>query len=194
MSLEAAPDKRELRRKLRAWFKTRAGAEAGEASRRACDLLRRQPVWQNARAVLFYAPVPGEIDLWPVLEEGLRAGKVVALPRYMAATGDYEAAQIHDAARDCATGAFGITEPAARCPSYPLKRLDLALAPGVGFDAAGHRLGRGRGFYDRLLAQIAGIKCGVAHDAQLVERVPVERHDVRMNYILTPTRWLEVSE
>jgi 5-formyltetrahydrofolate cyclo-ligase len=70
----------------------------------------------------------------------------------------------------------------------------LVLAPGVGFDAAGGRLGRGRGFYDRLLAHISGIKCGVAFDPQLVERIPMERHDARMNCILTPTRWLEISE
>ena len=192
MSLERAPEKRELRRKLRALFKTMTDAEVGDASSRACALLRQQSVWKAARAVFFYAAMPGEINLSPLLEEGLRAGKIIALPRFMAETGDYAAFQIRDAARDCAPGAFGITEPTAQCASFPLKRLDLALVPGVGFDLAGRRLGRGRGFYDRLLAQFSGIKCGVAFDGQLVERIPEERHDMRMNCILTPTRWLEI--
>jgi 5-formyltetrahydrofolate cyclo-ligase len=194
MSLEPAPDKREFRLKLRALLKTLPDAERSAASLRACALLRLQPVWKSARAVLFYAPLAGEIDLSPLINEGLREGKAIALPRFMAETGAYGAFQIRDAAGDCAPGKFGISEPTARCASFPPKRLDLALAPGVGFDAAGHRLGRGRGFYDRLLAQISGIKCGVAFDQQLVERIPVERHDARMNCILTPTRWLEISE
>ncbi|MGD0813421.1 MAG: 5-formyltetrahydrofolate cyclo-ligase [Verrucomicrobiota bacterium] len=192
MSLERAPEKRELRRKLRALFKTMTDAEVGDASSRACALLRQQSVWKAARAVFFYAAMPGEINLSPLLEEGLRAGKIIALPRFMAETGDYAAFQIRDAALDCARGAFGITEPTAQCASFPLMRLDLALVPGVGFDLAGRRLGRGRGFYDRLLAQFSGIKCGVAFDGQLVERIPEERHDMRMNCILTPTRWLEI--
>jgi 5-formyltetrahydrofolate cyclo-ligase len=149
---------------------------------------------KRARAVLFYAAIAGEIDLSPVLEEGLRAGKAISLPRFVRETGAYDAFQIRDAAGDCAPGKLGISEPTAQCARFPLKRLDLVLVPGVGFDVAGCRLGRGQGFYDRLLAQISGIKCGVAFDQQLVERVPRERHDVRMNCILTPTRWLEVSE
>jgi 5-formyltetrahydrofolate cyclo-ligase len=73
-----------------------------------------------------------------------------------------------------------------------LNRLDLALVPGVGFDADGRRLGRGRGHYDRLLAQVAGTKCGVAFDEQMAPEIPVAPHDVILNRIVTPTRWLEV--
>jgi 5-formyltetrahydrofolate cyclo-ligase len=194
MSLEPAPDKRELRQKLRAVLKTMPEAKGSAVSLCACDLLRQQSAWKSARAVLFYAPLAGEIDLSALLEEGLRAGKTIALPRFIKETGAYDAFQIRDAAGDCAPGKFGISEPMAHCATFPLKRLDLLLVPGVGFDVTGHRLGRGQGFYDRLLAQISGIKCGVAFDQQLVERIPGERHDVRMNCILTPTRWLEISE
>jgi 5-formyltetrahydrofolate cyclo-ligase len=194
MSPEPALDKRELRQKLRAVLKALPGAEAGAASSRACALLRQQSVWKSARSVLFYAPLAGEIDLSPMMEEGLRAGKSIALPRFDKETGAYEAFQIRNRAGDCAPGKFGIAEPTGQCARFPVKQLDLVLAPGVGFDATGVRLGRGQGFYDRLLAQISGIKCGVAFDQQMVERIPGERHDVRMNFILTPTRWLEVSE
>jgi 5-formyltetrahydrofolate cyclo-ligase len=194
MSSETAFEKRELRRNLRAFLKTLPDSEVGAASLRACALLRQQSVWKNARAVLFYAAFAGEIDLSPLLDEGLRAGKAIALPRFVRETGDYLAFQIRHATDDCAPGMFGITEPTAQCALFPLKRLDLVLVPGVGFDTAGGRLGRGQGFYDRLLAQITGTKCGVAFDPQLVEKIPREQHDVLMNFILTPTRWLEISE
>jgi 5-formyltetrahydrofolate cyclo-ligase len=66
------------------------------------------------------------------------------------------------------------------------------LVPGVAFDLHGRRLGRGKGFYDRLLADVRGKTCGVAFDEQIVREVPVEPHDSDVNCILTPTRWIEL--
>jgi len=62
--------------------------------------------------------------------------------------------------------------------------------PGMAFDWSGNRLGRGRGFYDRLLEKVSGIKCGVGYDFQLLEKIPVEAHDAKVNFILTPSRCL----
>jgi 5-formyltetrahydrofolate cyclo-ligase len=192
MNTDAHCAKAELRRQLRLAIHGLPEAERRAASARARELLRRQAVWERARTVLFYAPLAGELDVSPLLEEALQAGKTVALPRFVAATGTYLPFQVSDPGRDCAPGRFGISEPAAHCPALELKRLDLVLAPGLGFDLSGRRLGRGRGFYDRLLAGIAGTKCGVAFDQQVVPQIPAERHDVNMNFILTPTRWLEI--
>ncbi|HLP77584.1 MAG TPA: 5-formyltetrahydrofolate cyclo-ligase, partial [Candidatus Paceibacterota bacterium] len=77
------------------------------------------------------------------------------------------------------------------CAPVSLNQLDLVLVPGVAFDACGRRLGRGKGFYDRLLADTRGIKCGVAFDEQIVTGIPVEPHDVLVDCILTPTRWID---
>jgi 5-formyltetrahydrofolate cyclo-ligase len=193
MSLEVNMDKTAWRQRFRASLKGLSPAQRDEASARARDLLRRQPAWQRAQAILFYAPMAGELDLTPLFEEARQGGKAVALPGFVNETKTYQAFAISDFQRDCAPGKFGIAEPGAHCPPMSLKRLDLALAPGLGFDLAGRRLGRGQGFYDRLLAGIAGVKCGVAFDQQVVGRIPAERHDVTMNFILTPTRWLEAS-
>jgi 5-formyltetrahydrofolate cyclo-ligase len=113
------------------------------------------------------------------------------LPAFIPGTSVYTARQIVEPVRDLVPGKFGIREPAAHCPEVPLNRLDLALVPGIAFDVSGGRLGRGKGFYDRLLPAVNGLKCGVAFDEQIVDAVPVGPMDVRLNCILTPTRWIE---
>lgn len=184
----------ELRQSLRAVINRLSETERVAASEQARALLRRQTLWKEARAILFYAPIPGELDLTPLLEEALAAGKTVALPGFVSELAAYDAFVISDLKRDCLPGKFGVLEPLRSGPAFPLNRLDLALTPGLAFDLSGRRLGRGRGYYDRLLARAGGAKCGVAFDPQIVPRVPAEAHDVRMNFILTPTRWLAAAE
>ena len=157
------------------------------------DRLKEQAIWKNAGAVLFFAPLPDELDLWPLLEEALAAGKIAALPRFNPAAKSYIACRVQNLRSEIVTGEFGIRAPAARCAGIPLDRLDLILVPGVAFDWHGHRLGRGRGFYDRLLTDVRGVKCGITFDEQMVNDVPAGPPDVRMNFILTPTRAAEIA-
>jgi 5-formyltetrahydrofolate cyclo-ligase len=178
-----------LRAEIRAALKNIAAAERVTASRQACALLAAQPLWGDARSILFYAPLPDELDVWPLLTDAIALGKTVFLPRFDAEQNHYAVCQINDAVRDIGTGKFGIREPNGRCARISLKRLDLILVPGIAFDLQGHRLGRGRGFYDRLLAVLPGPACGVAFDQQIVSRIPVGPHDVHLSCILTPTRW-----
>ena len=149
-------------------------------------------LWHEAQSILFYAPMVGELDVWPLLEQALAAGKTAALPRWEAATKAYVACQVRDPVQDVRTGHYGIREPAPRCAGDVLNRLDLILVPGVAFDLHGRRLGRGKGFYDQLLATVRGTTCAVAFDEQIVRAVPVEPHDIILNCILTPTRWIEL--
>ena len=151
------------------------------------DRLVTQAVWREAQAVLLFYPMALEPAVWPLAEVAWRAGKVVALPRHDQATNSYVAARINDVEGDLAPGRFGIREPRPECP--PVNRLDLALVPGLGFTLDGGRLGRGRGYFDRLLAAIPGFKCGVGFDCQVALELPLQPHDVRLNCILTPTRW-----
>ena len=183
--------KRALRQKVRAELANMTDAERATASAQARALLAAQPRWQRARSVLFFAPLPEELDVWPLLVEALAAGKTVCLPRFAAEKNLYIACQVENPATDLKPGQFGIREPVEGCSPIPLKRLDLILVPGVAYDLHGRRLGRGRGFYDRLLAGVRGTTCGVAFDLQIVRELPVEPHDAYVDCILTPTRWLE---
>jgi len=163
-----------------------------EASAQACALLLQQPIWLQAKSVLFFAPLADEPDLWPLLENALATGKTVALPRFVPEDNSYIPCEIREPARDVEPGRFGIREPAERCSELHSNRLDLLLVPGVAFDLQGRRLGRGKGFYDQLLTAVRGTSCGVAFDEQIVGEIPVEPHDEYLNCILTPTRWIEL--
>jgi 5-formyltetrahydrofolate cyclo-ligase len=155
--------------------------------------LVEQSFWKNAASVLFFAPLPDEIDLWPLLEKSTYE-KNVALPSFDDTNQFYKLRQVKDVHREIVSGQFGIREPNANCVQIPFDNLDLILVPGVAFDLRGNRLGRGRGFYDRLLRETRGLKCGVAFDEQVVGEVPVEAHDLLMDFILTPTRCVETGK
>ena len=177
--------RRELRRAVAAMPAEARAAGSAEIRER----LTGGPVWRAARSVLFYAPRPDEPDLWPLLAAGLAAGKAVYLPRHVPEGDFYEAAQVRDPERDVTVGRFGVREPTTAAPAEGQNQLDLVLVPGLGFDPDGWRLGRGRGYYDRLLATFRSPACGVAFTEQMIARVPREPHDVRLDWIVTPGGW-----
>jgi 5-formyltetrahydrofolate cyclo-ligase len=192
----AAPEetnlKEVLRRRLGACSKAIPSSERQALSAKARIILTEQPTWMSARSVLAYAPLPDELDLWTVLNDAFAAGKSVFLPKFDPKRGEYYACPLPRSTNDLAPGKFNIPEPQATPECEAPNRLDLALVPGVAFDLQGRRLGRGKGFYDRLLKTIQAKTCGVAYDHQLVDQIPVQPHDISVNCILTPTRWIEI--
>lgn len=193
MNLEIAERKRALRRQIRDVQDRVSADERARASAELCRQIQLQPIWQESRHVLLFSPLPDEPDIRPLLEAARRAGQRVALPRFDAGRSDYEARWI-ESANALVRGHFGILEPGAGAPVAELNRLDFILVPGVSFDCSGRRLGRGKGYFDRLLAQVRGHKCGVAFEWQVVAEVPVEPHDIGVNSLLTPSRWFRCAE
>src|ERR1043166_6231390 len=181
-----------LRREIRSRLASMPESHRITRSAQACELLRSQHIWHEARSLLLFAPLAEELDVWPLLADALHAGKTLALPSFSTTSAQYGACQITDLAIDLKTGKFDIREPADHCQNLPLNRLDLILVPGIAFDLVGRRLGRGKGYYDRLLAAVSGTRCGVAFDEQIVGELPVAPHDACVNCILTPTRWIRL--
>jgi 5-formyltetrahydrofolate cyclo-ligase len=194
MTADLNEQKAALRKQIRAALQKIPPAVRLAASAQIRTRLKEQPFWENAASILFFAPIPDEVDVWLLLEETLASGKIAALPRYDSASNDYFACRVQNLQTEVGPGQFGIREPNAGCPEIPLERLGLILVPGVAFDLRGGRLGRGRGFYDRLLPEIRGIKCGIAFDEQIVGAVPAGRLDGRMDFVLTPTRCVKIEE
>jgi 5-formyltetrahydrofolate cyclo-ligase len=192
MTIEIQRSKSALRHSVLRRLGRMSATERATLSTQARSVLQQQPCWHQAKSALLFAPMAGELDIWPLVTEALTAGKVVALPRFVPQTSLYEACPIEDPVGDLVAGRFGIREPAPRCAGKALNMLDIILVPGIAFDLHGRRLGRGRGFYDRLLAAVRGTRCGVAFDEQIVREIPAEPHDALLNCILTPTRWVQL--
>jgi 5-formyltetrahydrofolate cyclo-ligase len=184
--------KTELRSKIRAALEKISPAVREVESVDLCDRLKDQ--MQSAHTILFFAPLPDELNIWPVLELSLALGTTCALPFFDTEKKSYRARVLKKLASDIVIGKFGVREPASGCQEIPLDRFDLVLAPGVAFDLHGNRLGRGKGFYDRILPAASGIKCGVAYDFQLLEKIPAEPHDAKVDFILTPARCVKAGK
>lgn len=194
MNDELKNRKAELRREIRARLKLMTAEERATESAAICTQVEAENRWRNARGVLAYVPTAWEPDVWPLVRECLAAGRPVALLRYVPDGDLYVPCHVRNLERDLQAGQYGIPEPGPHCPIFDLMRLDFALVPGIGFSFNGGRLGRGKGYYDRLLVEVPALKCGVAFDRQIVDEFPLEPHDVRLNCILTPSRWHWVPE
>jgi len=152
-----------------------------EKSQKIAEKLLTLPAYQDAERVLFYVSTPEEVDTHFLIQESLRLGKKVFLPTIRG-----EQLSIHPLCdfADLTPGSHGILEPCST-ELTPPEDMDLIVIPGVGFDARGHRLGHGKGHYDRLLKATRGFKVGLAFQEQLVHELPIEAHDVPMDLILT---------
>jgi 5-formyltetrahydrofolate cyclo-ligase len=189
-----------LKRDLRQVARTRLSQITPEqrialSAAAALQLLAR-PEWQSAQRILGYLPLKDELELSSALEAAPKGGKTVALPRYVPGENAYCAAIVSEKFASLLPGAFGIPEPGAASPTLPLNQLDFILVPGLAFDPGGRRLGRGKGFYDRLLGNVNNsncVICGIAADEQILPVIPAESHDIRVHFVLTPTRWIAAS-
>jgi 5-formyltetrahydrofolate cyclo-ligase len=154
----------------------------------ACDLLRQQREYRDAQVLMLYLSTPTEVDTTPIAQAAWADMKSVLAPRVSWEQRRMLPIEIRSLTTDVQDGMLGIREPVDGMP-VPVSDIDLIIVPGLAFDTAGNRLGRGRGFYDRFLAHrdFRGIACGLAFDEQLVPAVPVEDKDVAMHMLVTST-------
>ena len=131
--------------------------------------------WRAAKTVLLYRSVAPEFSTVGLANGAWRAGKRVLFPR-IEAPGVLALHEVH-AWHEFTGATHGIPEPGAALARLEPEAVDLAIVPGVAFDATGMRLGRGGGYYDRLLPRLR-LAWAVAFDCQVIPRIPTEGHDV----------------
>lgn len=184
--------KTDLRKALLLRRAALAPEQRRQQSRTICKRVEALPVFQRARLVAGYAPLPDEVDDRELLLAAAELRKRTALPRIEGRGLLFHQWRPGD---PLVPGRFGIEEPEASAPSVEGREVELIIVPGVGFDRGGHRLGFGRGYYDRFLSQIPiSGRVGVAFDIQLVDRLPKEAHDVQLGWIVTPSEILRFQE
>ncbi|MBI5223189.1 5-formyltetrahydrofolate cyclo-ligase [Candidatus Micrarchaeota archaeon] len=176
-------------------------------SRTICDNVLLHPRFISAKIVFLYSSFGSEVSTRDLIIRAVSLGKEVYLPvlvrSIVCAEGiDKNGNPIdmtpppHLAFRQFTSfsemkiGEFGIMEPTSNLA--PLKAPDLIIVPGVGFDLHGHRLGYGKGYYDRLLQNSSGYRIGIGFDFQIIDKIPDDSHDQKMDEIVSEKRNLKI--
>ena len=192
--------KQVLRQSIIAARQKMAAVEREEYSREITLRLLNMPAYKDAEIVLGYMSFGAEFSSVVWVQQALRDGKQVLLPKVDSITRQLEIYQIHDLQQDVAPGTWDIPEPLpARCERVEtLGRLDFILLPGVAFSSDGSRLGYGGGFYDKLLARINRVEgrpalVAAAFSKQLVKDIPQEATDRKVEWLVTESEVIDCS-
>jgi len=186
-----APSPRELKKQLRAAYLSRRqslSAEQVAVSGRAI-LQGLAKLEEYARAGLVHTYVSSkdnEVDTLALIRLSLEGRKRVAVPVVRPGTRTLGHAEIRDLGQ-LQPGRWGLSEPGADHALWleDLEEIDLVIVPGLAFDPCGNRLGLGGGYYDRFLALVRAPKVGLTYQALLLDELPAEPHDIRVDIVVT---------
>ena len=190
MSQASDEVKADLRDRMRKLLADLGPESRHDASAAACLRLAALEAFRHASVVMLYMPLSTELDLTAAALRCYRQGKTVCVPRVdwkgrdmvpvEISSFDDEMMEIDD---------HGLRMPREGSPLVP-RLIDLVIVPGLAFDTAGNRLGRGGGFYDRFLQRLrrSATTVGLAFDAQIIDAVPADDRDFAMDSIVTDRR------
>jgi 5-formyltetrahydrofolate cyclo-ligase len=180
-------EKAQLRDELQNALRTFGTAARHQASTRIQQSLFRSDLWKKSQVILLFSALPGEPRTVEILKQGLAEGKICVYPKVDALKMDMRLFSVRSRER-LVRGSFGILEPdVSHCEPVEFTDVELACIPGLGFDVAGNRIGRGYGYYDRFLSgeNFQAVSIGCHFECQQVSAIPVEAHDRLVHYLLT---------
>ncbi|MCH8822505.1 MAG: 5-formyltetrahydrofolate cyclo-ligase [Planctomycetes bacterium] len=190
MNDEQSNNKADVRGQVKAKLAAMTSQQQHDASVAACKRLIELNPFQDASIVMLYMPMANEVDLTPVAIRCFQAGKTVCVPRVDWRRKDMDAVEVqsfddHIMELD----EHGLRTPRDGAP-MPSNLIDLVVVPGLAFDAHGHRLGRGGGYYDRFLSKLrrSATSIGLAFEEQMIDQVPINQDDVSVNIVVTDRR------
>ena len=174
-------NKKELRDAIRAKKRAMTPEEIEERSAQLGELLAGSPAYREADTIYGYLPYNQEVRTVPMLEQALRDGKRVAVPKVY---GDEMKFLYLDDLTKVSKGYAGIPEPIADEPVADDKAA-LVLMPGLAFDPEGHRIGYGGGFYDKFLAAEPNHPTlALCYEFQMLPELHTEEHDIPVDTVL----------
>jgi len=179
-------EKAELRGQLRSRLLSMPEPQRKAKSKMACQNLISTDEFQDASIVMMYLSLPHEVDTSEAILHAWQLGKTVAVPKISWQQRHMIPVQITSLETGFSTGAWGLRNPTGGAP-IPFADIDLVVAPALGFDRCGNRLGRGGSFYDRFFANkdVKAVRCGLAFAEQVLETIPVTESDQPVHFLVT---------
>lgn len=163
-----------------------------EADRKILENVLGLKEFQQAKTIFCYVSTKTEVDTIPILKEILTSGKRLGVPK-CTGKGIMEVYEI-SSLDELAAGAYGILEPDESCEKIlSPEEIDFSLIPCISCDREGRRLGHGGGYYDRYLEQSRSVKAIVCRSRLMLDEVPTEPHDVRMNLVISEEKVWRIS-
>lgn len=154
------------------------------------NILINLPEFEKASRILFYASYKSEVDTFALMNYCISANKTIALPKVKKESFELEIFEIKDLS-ELRAGYQNIPEPfLPKDRTMQIKDIDLIIVPGVAFDEMCNRLGYGKGFYDKMLNEKSSPAVALSYEEQIVDSVPAESHDIKMDKIITDKRVL----
>ena len=181
-------DKKELRRSIRERKRAMTEEEIVSRSEKLAELFIASEAYRSAKTIYGYLPYNQEVRTVPMLEQAIRDGKKVAVPKCY--DRDMKFIYISDFEKEVAPGYANIPEPISDEPVADDKTA-LVLMPGLAFDPQGHRIGYGGGFYDRFLAEEPDHPTlALCYGFQMVDHLETEEFDIPVDMVL----WADPAE
>jgi len=165
---------------VKAELRSMTAVEKHALSQRIWATAEATTEFAEAESVLVYCSLPDEVETAEFIERWIGRKRIIV----PLVTGDTLALKEYDPA-SMHIGAFGILEPSADAPDVAPSEIDVAFIPGVAFDSDGQRLGRGKGFYDRLLPALPCPTVGICYPCQRVDRLPADPWDIPVGSVIT---------
>ena len=163
-----------------------APSEKEARDEKICRHLCSLAVFRYARKVLLYYPIRSEVNLLPLMQTALSMGKEVYFPLcHPTKEGVMTFHRVTDT-EQLTKGSFSVPEPSAAAPLYEDdSSLTVCVIPALAYDKEGFRLGYGKGYYDRFLADFSGTRIGVGYEELVLQKVPHNRFDLKADLIVT---------
>jgi 5-formyltetrahydrofolate cyclo-ligase len=185
--------KQDFRLSVQKDFKSYAPATLEEHNNSILDAVRSLPEFNEAQTVLFYCPLPDEVDIMPIIKESISQGRNVCFPLCKPPSHKLFIKSVGSIGTQLVAGTYGILEPDPSCSSVPAADLDCIITPGRAFDRNGNRVGRGAGYYDSLLRETDGFSIAPCFSFQLFEHVPADEADMPVNILVTEDEIIHCS-
>jgi 5-formyltetrahydrofolate cyclo-ligase len=177
---DIAGKKQKIRQQMK---QSRLGLSSSEISKQSQaiqKIVTESEQFKKAKSIGAYFPANNEVLTNIIIDEAIRRGKVIALPRVNGKTIRFF--KFNDPS-ELRAGAFGIPEP--ELSAKALVDPEVVLVPGLAFDKSGYRIGYGKGYYDRFLKSFEGISLGIAYPFQILANLPHNKSDVGLNFLAT---------